>query len=242
MTERTLLRWIVSDDLTDAQSSALLVSLDQTEQDRAMRFRFAEDRRDYVAAHALTRFMLGDVTGQAPKDLRFVFGRYGKPALLTPSGQSSAPAFNLSHTRGCVAVALSATGDIGVDVEAISRTVPDGIADRYFSRPELEAIHTAPDKDMAERFFTYWTLKEAYLKATGLGINIPLDRFAVAHDPPRLLFGPDEDHVAWHFHVERAASGFVIAVAHCDAEERAVTVSSAPFDLTRFCEISGFEL
>ncbi len=87
--------------------------------------------------------------------------------------------FNLSHTSGLVVCGVSGGAEIGVDVEAISRDAPDmALARRYFAAAEYEALRQLPHHDQRKRFFTYWTLKEAYVKARGIGLSLPLDGFA----------------------------------------------------------------
>lgn len=213
MTDIIRLRWIVSDAVTNAECRTLMHLLDTEERRRADRFRFAEDRRDFIAAHALKRACLSEATGRPPQSLSFAVGPYGKPALDLEFGDP-ALAFNLSHTRGCAVVAWGEDAMIGVDVEALTRPVPEGVAESHFAPNERAELHCGLETERDQRFYTIWTLKEAYMKATGFGMHLPLDSFAVALDPPRLLFGADTEQVSvWRFHVERILPHHTVALA-----------------------------
>ena len=157
-----------------------LSALDRRERDKARAFRFDVDRRAYVAGHALLRHLLGEATGLPPDRLCFSEGPFGKPVLET-----GGPEFNLSHCRGCVAVALSGCGPVGVDVESAGRQSAEDtdIARGTFSAAEVRFLASIPDRSERGRaFIRLWTRKEAYLKATGQGMHLAMDRFEVLHD------------------------------------------------------------
>ena len=121
-----------------------------------------QDRLSYVAAHALLRLTLAD---KVPGNVRFVVGPWGKPELAEGGWQ-----FNLSHTDGMAAVALSATGPVGVDVERINPALTDPtVATEYFTPDEIAELHRQPDWSAA--FTDLWTAKEAIIKAEGLGLG-----------------------------------------------------------------------
>ncbi|MES2945307.1 MAG: 4'-phosphopantetheinyl transferase superfamily protein [Pseudomonadota bacterium] len=117
----------------------------------------------------------------SPKDWRFTAGSYGKPQLS--AGQLDIDLrFNLSHTHGMVAVAIAIGLDVGIDVERIERRVADdmAIAEAYFSPSEQAQLHAITDP--AQRrlaFIDLWTAKEAFIKALGRGLSMPLDSFSV---------------------------------------------------------------
>jgi 4'-phosphopantetheinyl transferase len=157
--------------LSAAHVSAMLSALSPDERDRQERFAFAEDRRDYVAAHVLLRTALATRQETAPDGLRFGATPSGKPFLLPPSDGSPVPAFSITHSRGVVACAVAAGGRIGVDaesVEACARAVD--VARRVFSPAEAAALDRLADHERGAHVCALWTLKEAYSKAIGLGL------------------------------------------------------------------------
>lgn len=194
--------------------------LSADERARYERFHFARDRRDYAAAHALLRTALSEYAkrpaASAPADWRFDTIAGGKPVLAP---ETPAPlAFNLSHTRGCVAVAVTAGAPVGIDVEALDREPDvDGVADRFFGPDEVAWLRRADGRGRKERFFRLWTLKEAYLKATGEGIAKSLHAigFDVAPDGSVASFHapPGMDASRWTFATEHAAPGYLLSVA-----------------------------
>jgi len=146
------------------RASALVTAEERARHDR---FFFEPDRLQYAATRSLARVMLSRYAPVAPRDWVFREGPHGKPAIAGPEG---APAlrFNLSNTRSLVACAVTLDHEIGVDVEEIDRpgeTVT--IAERFFSPSEVAALRALPAGEQRERFFEYWTLKEAYIKALG---------------------------------------------------------------------------
>lgn len=168
------------DGLGTRDLAPLSHTLDRTERERAARFQFDADRNAYIAAHGLTRLFLGAWTGRSAGSLAFNAGPYGKPVLVR--GGAS---FNLSHTRSMVAVAVSAQGEVGVDIEPLvpNRTVELDIADRWFSPDEVAQIGLETDEDAKRtRFMRIWNLKETVIKATGRGLSQELTGFTVT--PP----------------------------------------------------------
>ncbi|MFW5857631.1 MAG: 4'-phosphopantetheinyl transferase family protein [Planctomycetota bacterium] len=159
-------------------------TLDDEERARADRFHFDRDRRLYVASHALVRLALADaVPTIEPANWRFVRNAYGKPSVA--SGEAGEVRFNLSHTRGMAVVGIAWGRAIGIDIESLDRKRGPGdpaelerLADRFFAPAEAAAVRAAPPAAKTEAFFVRWTLKEAYIKARGMGVSLPLDRFA----------------------------------------------------------------
>lgn len=157
-----------------------VASLDPEERARAEAFHFPEDRRAFIAAHALLRHLIACDTERKAAAITYDVGPYGKPAL-----RGGGPEFNLSHTRGMVVVALSPGGAVGVDVEATQRRAQSdlGIARENFCREEVEHLTAISDPCAQQSaFLRLWTRKEAYLKATGQGLHLELDRFSVLQD------------------------------------------------------------
>jgi len=167
--------YAVTERLAESALAEARDLLSPAERARCDRFRFDRDRRDFAAAHALLRHALTVHEGAPASPWSFEEGVHGKP-FLTP-GQSALE-FNLAHTNGLVACALSHGGAVGVDVESLDRAVNgDDIARRYFSAPEILGLQELAGVERATRFIELWTLKEAYLKAIGAGLSNPLNDF-----------------------------------------------------------------
>lgn len=198
---------------------ALHPLLSPDEAERAARFRPEPLRDRFVLRRGLLRVLLGRAAGRLPEALVFEHGPHGKPAL--PGG----PAFNLSDCKDDLAIAMGPAGapglELGIDVER-QRAVPDaaGIAGRFFAAEERAALAALPPDRQAEGFLNGWTRKEAFIKATGAGLSMPLDRFAVDLAPerparvlrmdPALAAGHAED---WSLFDLRPAPGLIAALA-----------------------------
>jgi 4'-phosphopantetheinyl transferase len=180
----------------------LLDVLSADERTRAERFHFDADRLAFVVAHGLLRMALSRHASVTPEAWTFSADSYGKPSIATPA---STLGFSLSHTRGLVACAVSRSRPLGVDVEDASRPAPLEVAERYFVDAERRDILATEPERRGRRFFEYWTLKEAFVKACGLGLSLPLDRFEFRRDAGgawRIAFAPPplDDPPAWWFH------------------------------------------
>lgn len=174
--------------------------LSPAERERCDRFHFARDRRDYSAAHALLRSVLTAHEGPPPSSWVFQADDGGKP-FLAP-GQSAFE-FNLAHTDGLVACALTKAGRVGIDAESHVRAVNAmELAGRYFSGQEIAGLRRLSGGDQQLRFIELWTLKEAYLKAIGVGLSHPLSDFGFELDgvwAPRFHPPPGVPAADWQF-------------------------------------------
>jgi 4'-phosphopantetheinyl transferase len=181
----------------DAAELQLLAGLlDPDERRRATRFVFPLHRGRYVAGRGLLRRILARYLGVLPGSLLFEYNAHGKPALRL-SGIDDAPplTFNLSHSDDELVVAVSRGRMVGIDIER----VPDAddhtldtaeIAERFFSPEERRALAELAPGERRRGFFACWTRKEAFIKALGGGLSVPLDAFDVTvgpEEPPRLL-------------------------------------------------------
>lgn len=222
--------------LTEADVAAWREVLDDDELTRVARFAFERNRVEYTAAHALTRKLLSAETGEPADAFRYHAGDKGKPAALC-DGRGVDVHFNLSHTGGLVAVAAAHGLELGLDVEAMDRKVELAVADRYFFGAEAAWLSGLPSESRAEGFLRLWTLKEAYIKATGRGLSQALDEFWFDVDPPRIRFTPAiaDDEAAWRFHQLVLADRFLVAVGWRTAQGEEPTLSIRtlePADLT----------
>jgi 4'-phosphopantetheinyl transferase len=154
-----------------AQYHALLTA---EERKRGDQFRFHEHRHDYLVTRALVRVVLGRCVGLPPQRLRFGTNRYGRPFLR----QAPQLSFNIAHTTGLIVLAVAYEGEIGVDVEQLctGRATQD-MAERFFAPAEAAVLRKSHPLCWDETFFSYWTLKEAYIKARGVGLSLALDSF-----------------------------------------------------------------
>jgi 4'-phosphopantetheinyl transferase len=201
--------------LNDIDLAAMESVLSEEERARRDRFVFAEDRRAFTAAHALLRTALSRYGSLPPRAWRFGTTFHGKPFL--PPAQTGAPPlkFNMSHTRRVVACAIALGTAVGIDVEGPER-LADGvsIAERHFTGPELQLLTECAPEDVNARFVEIWTLKEAYLKATGLGLSLALDSFGFAFaDAFGLTFTGPADAARWQFWLAALSDTTRIAVA-----------------------------
>jgi 4'-phosphopantetheinyl transferase len=156
--------------------------LSEDEKDRAARFLAGKDRERFMVARGLLRIIIADYLGALPGDLRFSYGAFGKPGL--EAGWGSALEFNLAHSEGLALLAVTRGRRVGVDLEFIRADVDnEQIAERFFSPGEVAVLDGLPTGLRNETFFRVWTRKEAYVKARGEGLSIPLDQFCVAPGP-----------------------------------------------------------
>jgi 4'-phosphopantetheinyl transferase len=229
---RVDLRWLETDRIEAEHWPALERLLGESERDQAARFRFERDRRAYVAAHALVRTMLSRHAPVAPPDWRFAAGPYGRPEISNGDGIPPLR-FNLAHTHGLAAVAVTLDNDIGVDAEALDRPLLTAeLAADYFSPAELAALDGLPADRVADALYGLWTLKEAYIKAVGLGLSLPLDSFSVTLDPPSIAFpsSVDGDPAAWLLRRFRPTPSHDVALALRHPRPAAVTVEARAAD------------
>jgi 4'-phosphopantetheinyl transferase len=206
--------WHAALDREEKVLGRLESRLSPDEKARADRFHFVNDRNRFVAARGLLRELLGKYLHQAPAGLEFSYGEHGKPSL-SGGNASSGLCFNLSHSAGLVVYAIARERRLGIDIEHIRpESAGEDIAKRYFSAREVSDLQSLPPEARVEGFFHCWTCKEAYLKATGMGLQIPLDSFAVSLVPekPAQFLGGVEPR--WHLAAYHPAEGYVAAVVY----------------------------
>jgi 4'-phosphopantetheinyl transferase len=178
-----------------------------TPEERAQHLRFMQekDRCQYLLGKVLVRTVLSRYLLGAPDAWRFTPNRFGKPVLAN-SPCEPAPRFNLAHTDGLVACVVARDFDVGIDVENVGRSANLDIARRYFALAEVAILEQAPESERQRLFFVFWTLKEAYVKARGMGLSLPLEQFAFGLEnlqSPTITFEPAmrEDPAQWQFYL-----------------------------------------
>ena len=187
--------------------------LDAEELARAQRFHFEHDRRHFAAARAIVRILLGRYLGVEGSEICLGFGTRGKPFVVSPE---TAVRFNLSHSHGRAMFAFAWDRDVGIDLEAGARLKDDwpGLARRVFSTREQAELAALPVDARRGAFLNGWTRKEAYLKATGLGIADGLQTIEVTLGPARpcaLLAAPAG--LGWSLHDLRSDEIYAAALA-----------------------------
>jgi 4'-phosphopantetheinyl transferase len=210
--------WRATLDQTPAQIQSFRHNLAADEQARAERFHFERDCGHFIVARGVLRAILGGYLKRAPESASFCYGAHGKPALAGESG-ADAIRFNVSHSHGIALYAVTRGREVGVDLERIrSNLAVAEIAERFFSRREVAMLRTLPTEEQREAFFRTWTRKEAYLKARGEGLSLPLDQFDVSLAPgePAAILGTQpasSEASRWSLQELAPAPGYVAALA-----------------------------
>ena len=164
--------WLAFETLLDdpANERRFSALMSDDEREREQRFLVESARRLHVLARGLQREVLSSyLPGTTPRELRFISGATGRPALAPPF-DASGLVFNLAHTRGLVVLAVTRGAALGIDTEIYKEKVPLAVARRFFSPVEADALEALPGDAQSRRFLRLWTLKESYLKAEGSGL------------------------------------------------------------------------
>ena len=210
--------WRASLEMPTSGIAHLQHVLVQEELERARRFYFEDDRRKWIVAHGLLRSLLGQYLKCNPRSLHFTTNHYGKPLLVSPVGGKRLQ-FNLSHSGNLVLFAFAYESEVGVDVEQMRADIDyRELAARYFSVRECTAFEALSADLQQEAFFLCWSRKEAYVKARGKGLSLPLDQFDVSlvPDEPVRLFGSREEPQAverWSLYDLFPARGYAGALS-----------------------------
>jgi 4'-phosphopantetheinyl transferase len=209
--------WRVDLEAIRADESRWQKVLSSDELTRASRFHFPRDRQRFVAARALLRMTLGSYLATNPGSLSFSYSKREKPSL-GPENAGFGVTFNLSHSGGIALFAFTRRREIGVDVEQVRSDFDlETIARRFFSAREQSQLADLPAQEKVEAFFRCWTRKEAYIKATGDGLSLPLSRFdvslAAAEQNALLATRPDSAEAGhWLLREVPAGSGYIAAL------------------------------
>ena len=191
------------------------VLLSPEERARQKRPTLESKRREILLTRALARTVLSRYADTDPRDWRFGASPNGRPFI---AGKKMNFDFNLAHTAGVIVCLVAGMESVGVDVESMTRRTDLGeVASHFFAPAENDGLRGLSPEALRERFFTYWTLKEAYLKGRGLGLALPLDAFwfAVEGPAPVILFDDriSDDPAAWQFESFRLSEDHLCATA-----------------------------
>lgn len=212
---------------------ALLAALPPDEQARHEEFYFPQDQLRYLLTRTLVRRLLERYLGVPASELVFRANAYGRPALAAEHNHLALD-FNLSHSADYVVCALTRTGQIGVDVEGFARQRDLHVADDFFAPSEVEQLLKCPAEARNRRFVEFWTLKEAFIKAVGHGLAIPLDAFCFELSPD----GPQLHDPAgwggatyWQFLTLESADAHLLSLAAATHNAEPVVWQIRPFGL-----------
>lgn len=201
------------------------------ERQKETRFYFARDRHRYLITRALVRTVLSRYAAVRPQEWRFIPDQYGRPQIVNDDCTARRISFNLSHTDRLVVLGVTSERALGVDTEHVrARRADLQVAEHFFSADEVAQLRTTPPELQQVRFFEYWTLKESYIKARGLGLSLPLEQFGFDLSQPRGLrirFHPplSDEPSSWLFWLLRTGADHYVAVCAEHAGSRAPQLS-----------------
>jgi len=229
--------WYASpESVRDSNTLARFIAMLSSEElQRYERFLFPKDSHTYLVSHALVRRVLSKYADIAPQDWRFMNTQHGRPEIANPGIPSIR--FNLTHTAGLAACVITLDQECGIDAEKITkRHSPLDVARKMFSAAEYKHLKTLNGREQLKYFFSRWTLREAYVKAKGIGISFPTRKltFSVENDDSiSVSFHPDiaDKNENWKFDLLRPTKQHItaIAISRNDQTEKNV--------ITRFWDI-----
>jgi len=194
-----------------------LAMLCEQERERYRRFHFPADRHRFLVSHALVRRVLSRYVDLPPADWTFLNSGHGRPEISNPG--LPALRFNLTHTDGLAACVVTLASECGIDAERIvARHNPAGVAQRMFSASECEQMQRLSAREQLEYFFRRWTLREAYVKARGIGISFPTRKLQFAIDEReniqvQFADGIDDTGRHWQFRLLYPTPQHIVALA-----------------------------
>jgi 4'-phosphopantetheinyl transferase len=221
ITDKTVHVYRIALDLPEGDIQEMLKFLSADEVTRANRFVYPTYRDHFIAGRAQLRFILSRYTRQDPAKIILDYNEYGKPFLTSSPGVVQ---FNLSHSHNLGLLAITANKRVGVDIERVRTDIDYAqIAKQFFSAGEVARLLDLPGELQLEAFYACWTRKEAFIKARGKGLTIPLDQFEVSFDPhtsPRLIHtGSDMvNKNEWSLYELRPGTGYIATLAVQDQD------------------------
>jgi len=192
--------------------------LDAAEREQERRFYFAKDRRRYLVTRALVRTVLSKYASVQPREWVFSPNAYGKPNIVNGQALDASLSFNISHTDSLIVLGVTKLRALGVDVENFdARPASIDVADRFFAPREVAELAKVQPQQQHYRFFEYWTFKESYIKARGMGLSLPLDKFSFHYPDDRgveIAIDPElnDDPGRWQFWQFRPRPEYLAAV------------------------------
>jgi 4'-phosphopantetheinyl transferase len=211
--------WLIPIDPSPTTVEQLRHLLSADERVRADRFHFRSDSNRFTVARAFLRITLGKYLRTDPGDIEFDYSKYGKPCLAPFANESTQLKFNLAHSGNRALYAFTRGREIGIDLERITpQLAVEGIARRFFSTTEVKLLEAVAPHVRTQAFFNCWTLKEAFVKAKGVGISLPLNQFDVTFAPfaPVVLLRTrwnEAEALRWSLQTIDAGADYVGAIA-----------------------------
>lgn len=208
--------WCMRDE--DTVASACKDLLSQDELVRMARLRAPSMQHQFLVTRVSVRTLLSAYfPSVSARDWSFERNLWGRPIISNQEARGRV-SFNIAHTDGRIVIAVSGSGEVGVDIERVTRKVRAvALAERYFSGTEAAALRSLPNALHRQRFFELWTLKEAYIKACGIGLAIPLQSFSFALDESQIgiAFAPQrqDDPSRWQFWQLLSSDGYLVGLA-----------------------------
>ncbi|MFZ6708011.1 4'-phosphopantetheinyl transferase family protein [Undibacterium sp. TC9W] len=211
--------WIARLDHLRIYRACLQTLLTSAEQIRAQRYLQQDDRDRYLGGRALVKLAAGKMTGVLPEEISIITAATGKPSVSFVNDNIVVPAISISHAGQLVVVALQYGAELGVDVELFNHDVNlDDLMGVVCSKEEIAEINLADDKTRRQKFYEFWVLKEAYLKATGEGLSADARKLVFSVDAVSkvsLLQAPDNSSVRqWEFLLRQYDEKHLIALAN----------------------------
>lgn len=210
--------WLATDEVDGGQAIGYRQLLSADERQREQRFHFKKDRDRFSITRALVRTVLSRYEAVDASDWVFEANAYGRPAIDVSTMGAVDLCFNVSHTAGLIVLGVTRGRAVGVDVENLcARMNPVDTAKHVFSATELATLARLPSEQQLDRFFEYWTFKESYIKARGMGVSIPLDKFSIQLERDGLVdleTAPElhDDAGRWQFWQIHPARAYVLAL------------------------------
>lgn len=209
----TLHLWKILLNISETELPEMFSILNSEEQEHADRFLFEKHRRRYIVAHAKMRQIIAAQLKISASEVIFQTNENGKPYI------PGLPLhFNLSHSEEMAIVAITATAEVGVDIEYVKNDIDAlEIAERFFHRDEFAQLKKAPPEKYLHYFYTCWTGKEAYLKAKGHGITNYLNKFSLNIQDPKsikIIFADKEldEFKSWFVRSFRLDPDYIVTV------------------------------
>lgn len=217
MTTRAVDIWVVDDlaAITEELQANYMDLLSDEEKSHHQRLRRQQDKLLYLTAKALTRIVLSEYYPEiTPKQWLFEIGPHGKPRIKNTMIRPLH--FNLSHTHSLIGLALQYDHSVGIDVENHNRTNNlESVAKQVFTKAEQDYLNSPESTNFRDRFFKLWTLKEAFVKATGEGITAGLKSFEFCFTQDEIKVSGKNQHTqkSWSFYHQKYAQDYSLAVA-----------------------------
>ncbi len=174
--------WRADLELNESSQGSFLKLLSSDEKNRAQKFRFTKDSRNFIAARGILRSLISKYLEINPAEISFQYSEFGKPLFANNNSLH----FNISHSQNIALFAFTKKFNIGVDVEFVNPNIEvKDIATKFFSANEIMNLFALPEQEQTLGFFNCWTRKEAFIKAVGEGLSFPLDKFEVSLEPDK---------------------------------------------------------